>query len=158
MTLDNRFSRRVCLSLVTAASALLTAAGPVKPVNTGRGNLAIHGYDPVAYFDEGRPAKGSAQFTHVWMGAVWRFASAAHRDEFAAKPEAFAPQYGGYCAWAVSKGYTANGDPEVWKMAGGKLYLNYGSQVRKMWEQDMAGRIESANANWPRLHRAATGQ
>lgn len=158
MFLDNRFSRRAWITFATLMAALLTAAEPVKPVNTGRGNLAIHGYDPVAYFDEGRPIKGSAEFSHSWMGATWRFASAAHRDQFAAKPDAFAPRYGGYCAWAVSKGYTANGDPEAWKIVDGKLYLNYNLKVQKDWEQDVAKRIESANANWPRIHRAAPGQ
>lgn len=158
MFLDNRFSRRAWISFATLIGALLTAAEPVKPVNTGRGNLAIHGYDPVAYFDEGRPIKGSAEFSHSWMGATWRFASAAHRDKFAARPDAFAPRYGGYCAWAVSKGYTANGDPEAWKIVDGKLYLNYNLKVQKDWEHDVAKRIESANANWPRLHRAAPGQ
>ena len=151
MLTDNRFSRRRILAAITGA-AILPAGSLAKAVNAARDNVAIHGYDTVAYFDEGRPAKGSAAFTHDWMGATWRFASVEHRDRFAADPDRFAPRYGGYCAWAVSKGYTANGDPEVWKIVDGKLYLNYNPGVKSEWEKDQAARIRSADAKWPSLH------
>ncbi|MGF1551598.1 MAG: YHS domain-containing (seleno)protein [Paracoccaceae bacterium] len=110
---------------------------------------AIDGTDPVAYFTEGRPVEGSSAFSHDWNGATWYFASAENRDRFVADPEAFAPQYGGYCAWAVSQGYTASTEPEAWRIVDGKLYLNYNLDVQKTWEQDVPGHIEAANANWP---------
>ncbi len=114
-------------------------------------NLALGGYDPVAYFAEGRPQKGEARFSHVWKGAEFRFASAERLARFKANPAAYAPQFGGYCAWAVSQGYTAKGDPRFWKIVGGKLYLNYDAQVQKRWEADIPGHIARAERNWPQV-------
>jgi hypothetical protein len=113
--------------------------------------LAVRGTDVVAYFTQGRPLQGSPAFTHRWHGATWRFASAAHRDLFAADPERYAPAYGGFCAFAVSEGYTAPIDPEAWRIVDGRLYLNYDRSVQRRWERDIPGRIARANANWPRL-------
>ena len=104
------------------------AAGKVSAVNKDGNGVAIRGYDTVAYFAGNGPVKGSEQFTHQWMGATWRFASSENRDRFAAAPESFAPQFGGYCAWAVSNNYTAPIDPAAWKIVDGKLYLNYDSR------------------------------
>lgn len=129
------------------------AKARVDAVNQDHRNIALHGYDPVAYFTDGRPVKGSAQFTARWMGALWLFATAGHRDLFQKEPEKYAPQYGAYCAWAVSKGYTANGDPEAWRIVNGKLYLNYSRSVQKQWEQDAAQRIMEGDRNWPALHK-----
>ena len=84
-----------------------------------------------------------------WKGAEWRFASAANRDLFSAEPEKYAPQFGGYCAFAVSLGYLAKGDPEAWTVHDGKLYLNYNKSVRKRWAKDIDGNIEKGDANWP---------
>lgn len=144
-------------TLLKIAPALGAAAAPVgaafakdAPVYTGTfSNLAVGGVDPVAYFTEGRPVKGDRQFTLKHQGAEWRFASAANRDAFAAAPEKYAPQYGGYCAWAVSQGYTASGDPQYWKIVDGKLYLNYDADVQKKWERDIPGFIVKADHNWP---------
>lgn len=112
---------------------------------------AIRGYDPVAYFVEGKPVKGSPQYTHNWMGAQWRFASAANRDAFSADPGKYAPQYGGYCAWAVSQGYTAEVDPDAWAVEGGKLYLNYSKGVQATWAKDVPGNILKGDRNWLEL-------
>ncbi len=136
------------------AVALAAAAALVDPVNASRG-VALKGHDPVAYFTQGMPVKGSPEFTHTWMGAVWRFTSAGNRDAFASDPVRFAPQYGGYCAWAVSQNYTADIDPEAWRIVDGKLYLNYSKSVQKKWEQDLRKRIADADTNWPRLHKRA---
>lgn len=120
------------------------------PIYTGTfSSLAVGGHDPVAYFTEGRPVKGERQFSLRHLGAEWRFASAANRDAFAAAPDKYAPQYGGYCAWAVSQGYTASGDPQFWKVVDGKLYLNYDAAVQKKWEADIPGFITKADRNWP---------
>ena len=125
-------------------------AGAIDPVFNS-GGLAIRGYDPVAYFAEGRPAKGSPDFTYRFAGAEWRFASAANRDAFAADPGRYAPQYGGYCAWAVSQGYTAAIDPDAWRIEDGKLYLNYSRSVQRRWERDIPGNVAKADKNWPGL-------
>ena len=118
---------------------------------------AIEGYDPVAYFTEGRPVEGASAFSHDWMGATWYFASAENRDRFAAKPESYAPQYGGYCAWAVAHGYTAKIDPEAWKIVDGKLYLNYSKDVQADWAEDIPGNISKGDANWPKIHADLAG-
>ncbi len=137
------------LTLAAVAAAMPTWA--LDPVNKDRQGLALHGYDPVAYFTDGVPTAGSPDHTYEWMGATWRFASAEHRDAFAAEPERYAPQYGGYCAYAVSKGYTADVDPEAWRLVDGELYLNYSPKVQKLWQEDIPGRIASADAHWPKL-------
>lgn len=111
--------------------------------------VAVGGYDPVAYFKDGKATKGSAEIAWVHDGAQWRFASEANRDEFKADPAKYAPQFGGYCAWAVSKGYTAKGDPNAWKIVDGKLYLNYNREVQKTWLKDVSRNIKKGEANWP---------
>jgi YHS domain-containing protein len=135
------------VSFVTSA-----IAGNADPVYQ-HGGFAIRGYDAVAYYLQSAPVKGSSQFTYQWRGATWLFASAENRDRFQADPERYAPQYGGYCAYAVSKGHTASIDPEAWKIVDGKLYLNYSKGVQKKWGQDVPGNIVKADKNWPDLHR-----
>ena len=139
--------------LAAAAAALFVALPAAADVinSTFLGNDAIKGYDPVAYFTEGRPVKGSSEFEYEWMGADWRFATAANRDAFAAEPEKYAPQYGGYCAYAVSQNTTADIDPEAWKIVGDRLYLNLSKDVQKLWEQDVPGYIQKADVNWPKI-------
>ncbi len=146
------FGRRHLLILPLLLVALFLAAGAVQAgeVNASRWTgVAIDGTDPVAYFTESRAVEGAKQFSTEWNGATWRFASAANLAAFTADPEKFAPQYGGYCAWAVSQGYTADIDPQAWKIVDGKLYLNYSKDVQRNWEGDVAGHIKMADANWP---------
>ncbi len=136
-----------------AAVALLRitpAAEAAPPVYTGivKG-VAVGGYDPVAFFTDGKPAKGNKDLTTNYDGATWRFASAANRDAFQADPAKYAPQYGGYCAYAVSKGSTAKGDPQAWTIHNGKLYLNYDKRVRATWAKDIPGNVKKGDANWP---------
>ena len=114
-------------------------------------SAAIGGYDAVAYFTEGNPVAGKSGITHTWKGAIWRFSSESNRILFKTKPESYAPQYGGYCAWAVSQGYTAKGDPNHWKVVGGKLYLNYDASVQRNWEKDIPSHITNADRNWPKV-------
>lgn len=147
MTLSRR--RLIALGLALTAAAPAAAAEPA--VFADWRGRAIRGYDPVAYFTEGRPVEGSKDFTHEWMGATWYFASAANRDAFAAEPERYAPQYGGYCAFAVANGSTASIDPEAWRIVDGKLYLNYSKSVFAKWLKDIPGYISKADANWPRV-------
>jgi YHS domain-containing protein len=144
----NRSLFRLALTVLVLAPLALRAE---KPVNTTLFGVAIKGYDPVAYFTQGKPAKGDSDFETEWNGATWRFASAANRDAFKASPDKYTPQYGGYCAWAVSQGYTANIDPDAWKIVNGKLYLNYSTDVQKKWERDVPGHITKADTQWPKL-------
>jgi len=110
--------------------------------------LAVKGYDVVGYAD-GAPVRGRPEFEFRWRNAIWRFVSAANRERFEREPERFVPQFGGYCAWAVSRGYTADIDPEAWRIIDGKLYLNYSKRVQRMWEQDVRANIAKGMANWP---------
>ena len=151
MCMEKRAATR---ALLLAAALLLWNAAPaaaLDPVWSNWRGLAVAGYDPVAYFTDGKPVEGSSDFTTEWKGATWRFASTAHRDQFVAEPEKFAPQYGGYCAWAVSQGYTAGIDPQAWKIVDGKLYLNYDKDVQQKWQQDVPGNIRKADGNWANL-------
>ncbi|MBX3653007.1 MAG: YHS domain-containing protein [Ramlibacter sp.] len=146
--------RRHLFQFAAALSLATGLAGPAlagdAPIYTGLfSSVAVSGHDPVAYFTDGKPVKGDAQFETTYKGAKWRFASAAHRDLFLAEPDKYAPQYGGYCAWAVAEGGTASGDPRYWKIVDGKLYLNYDADVQKKWEKDIPGNIGKANRNWP---------
>jgi YHS domain-containing protein len=113
--------------------------------------VAVGGYDPVAYFTEQKPVKGDAKFTTSYKNTPWHFSSAENRDKFIASPERYAPQYGGYCAWAVAQGSTASGDPQHWKIVNDKLYLNYDAQVQKKWEINIPGFIQQADKNWPNV-------
>ena len=113
--------------------------------------VAVGGYDPVAYFTDGRPVRGSNQFRIMHQGYEYRFASAEHLAAFRANPARYVPQYGGYCAWAVSQGYTASGDPDHWRIVDGRLYLNYNAEIQRRWEGDIPGHIRNGDANWPRV-------
>ena len=135
--------------ILIAAICFSTASLAQKPPVFSDRNGAIRGHDPVAYFDRKGPVKGSKQFSHPWRGATWYFASAENRDKFAAEPERYAPQYGGYCAYAVAQGYTADIDPLAWSIVDGKLYLNYSLRVRERWNKDIPGYISKADASWP---------
>ena len=128
-------------------SSKITEQVSTKPVFAEDG-IAIRGTDPVAYFKESKAVQGSSEFEYEWMGVKWQFSSAENRDLFASNPEEYAPQYGGYCAWAVSQGYTASIDPQAWKIVDGKLYLNYSQDVQKRWSKDIPGNIAKADANW----------
>lgn len=149
------FSRRAMLWMVPGATLAVPIgtrllAQPAGAVNAEAG-IAVRGTDVVAYVTEGRPVRGRAEFAHAWRGATWRFASAAHRDLFAADPERYAPAYGGFCAYAVSEGYTAPIDPAAWRIVEGRLFLNFDRSVQRRWEADIPGRIARADAAWPRL-------
>ena len=135
------------------AAAMLLLGGlahadnpPISMDDTGR---AIEGYDTVAYFTDGAPQPGSTDSVHDWQGATWLFASLEHRDAFAADPERYAPQFGGYCAYAVSKGHAIKGKAKVWSIVDDKLYLNLGPGAQKKWRKDVPGNIARAVNNWP---------
>ena len=115
------------------------------------GGIAIKGYDPVAYFSEGRPMKGSDEFSKEWLGATWHFANAKHKDAFSTNPERYMPQFGGYCSMAMSKGIVKSLDPEAWRIVDGKLYVFASKKGREKWEKDIGGRIAEARGTWPKV-------
>lgn len=133
-----------------AVIALLPLAARAEGFLTEDG-LALQGYDPVAYFTEGAPRSGDPAISLDWAGARWLFASPENRAAFEADPTAYAPQYGGYCAWAAAEGSLAPIDPDAWTIVEGKLYLNYSRSVQRRWEGDIPGNISRADANWPRI-------
>ncbi|MEM9582781.1 MAG: YHS domain-containing (seleno)protein [Pseudomonadota bacterium] len=145
-------SRRAILTYAAAvpAAALLAPAAFAGAAQVyENGGIAIDGTDAVAYFTQGKPVAGDPAITHEWKGAVWRFSTEENRAAFAADPESYAPQYGGFCAYAVSKGSTASTTPEAWKIVDGKLYLNYSRRIQRRWERDIPGYITAADKNWP---------
>ncbi len=146
-----RFSARG--SWLLAVVLLLASPTPVlakSEVNKSfLGGIAISGVDAVAYFTDAKAVIGSSKFSHQWKGAEWRFKNATNRDAFAKTPEKYAPAFGGYCAWAVSQGYTAGIDPEAWTIHEGTLYLNYSKNIQKQWVQDISGNIAKGRRNWP---------
>ncbi|MFM9940241.1 MAG: YHS domain-containing (seleno)protein [Hyphomicrobiaceae bacterium] len=113
--------------------------------------VAVGGYDPVAYHTLQKATPGNPAITAQHEGVTWRFASEANKALFVANPARYAPEYGGYCAWAVASGYTAKGDPEAWTLVGDKLYLNYNKSVQKGWEKDIPGNVKKGDANWPNV-------
>ncbi len=146
--------KRRVMTVIWIAAFLLALPASVEalyPVFSTLLGGAIRGYDPVAYFTENQPIKGKKAFSHQWKNATWRFASARNRQLFRTNPQKYAPQYGGYCAYAVSQGYTASINPHAWKIVEGKLYLNYSKGVQRLWEENTDGHIKRADENWPRI-------
>ena len=147
-------ARRIRWTVALFVIALLAPAGvalALDPVFSTYLGGAIRGYDPVAYHTEGKPVAGKRTHRVEWKGATWSFASAGNKALFEDDPEKYAPRYGGYCAWAVSQGYTAPIDPDAWSIVDGALYLNYNLEVRKQWSKDIPGNIAKGNVNWPTL-------
>jgi YHS domain-containing protein len=114
---------------------------------------AIRGYDAVSYFTAGKAVKGDGSYDYAWHDMTWYFSSKRNRDLFAADPGKYAPQYDGYCAWAMTESRKARTDPEVWKIVGGKLYLNCSRSAYEKWSRDIPGNIRKADANWQKLNK-----
>lgn len=133
--------------IVIIQSACTGIAG-VARINVDSAGLAVKGYDTVAYFAGDSAVPGDPAFEYVWNGAKWIFATAKNLEKFKADPEAYAPQFGGYCSYAVSQGYTADGDPTQWKIVDGKLYLNYNQKAKEAWEKDQETLIQHGMTNW----------
>ncbi len=112
-------------------------------------NNAVGGYDTVSYFTGEQPVKGKKRYSTTYKEAKWSFSSQKNLDLFKSNPVKYAPQYGGYCAWAVSQGYTAKGDPLQWSIHDAKLYLNYDESIQKKWSQDKEQLISMAETKWP---------
>lgn len=126
-------------------------AGAGERVNKDDENVAIRGYDPVAYFTEGRPVQGKADFEHEWQDARWWFANAEHRDLFKDDPARYAPRYGGFCSAGMTVGELVRVDPEAWVIVEGRLYLASAKQWRDEFAADAGANIAKADANWEKL-------
>ncbi len=152
--LDVRAPLAVLAIIVSAALTLSSvgAADAKSPINTiATPGVAIKGYDPVAYFEQGGPRQGQARYALTHKGVTWRFSSAANKAKFAADPAKYEPAYGGYCAYGVARGYLVKIEPDAWTIIDGKLYLNYDRSVQRRWEKKTAAYIRQANAKFPRL-------
>ncbi len=145
-------ARLLTVLAIFTSVTISSIAHAAKPIYSGgRDRAAIRGYDPVAYFTENQPVKGSKEFTFEHQGATWLFASAGNRDLFSANPEKYTPQFGGYCAYAVSQNTTASSKPQYFTIHQGKLYLNYSKPVYKRFLKNMDGLIDEAENNWPNV-------
>ena len=145
-------TRRATLGLLAAAPlayALTPHRASAREPEVFQNPTAINGYDPVAYFTEQKPVKGSGANTVDWNGATWHFASAQNAAKFEANPETYAPRFGGYCAYAASLGYLAPTVPEAWTIHEDVLYLNASLRAQDLWRQDIPGNIKKGIANWP---------
>lgn len=118
-----------------------------------KGGVAVNGFDIVAYHVEMKTVKGDANYSHNWNNVIWYFSSKSNRNAFKNSPERYAPQYGGFCAYAASKGSLAPTDPHAWTIHKGKLYLNYSISVRKTWKNNIDQHIERADKNWTQLKK-----
>lgn len=146
------FTRRTTLGLFAASPVLAmlpTATLAAEPPVYSRRGVAIRGADPVAYWDGNGPVDGLRSITGEWNGATWRFATEANRDAFLADPERFAPEYGGYCAYAMARGQIARTIPEAWSIVDNRLFLNFNLDIRAQWETELPDAIGLADANWP---------
>lgn len=139
------------LIVVLGIAGAMTLRGQTPGSINAANGVAIQGYDAVAYHTQQQAVKGQRAYTHIWRGVTFQFASAENRDRFAASPEAFVPEFGGFCAYGVSRGYAVDIDPQAFAVVEGKLYLNYSKRVQAAWNQDRAGYIEKARRNWPKV-------
>ena len=159
-------SYRIFVFLVAAIASALTAAATPAPssaleqknlISTNRDGVAIQGYDAVAYFTDSKPVKGDAQFVATYQKATYQFASAVHRDLFAANPAQYAPAYGGYCGYAASVGKVRPISPELWSIVDGILILQHSKGAVELWQKDVSGNKAKADVLWPRLAVAKAG-
>ena len=155
--MNTQFLTSLAQACVMAAFGAVLAFGAGHDVNVTTGMtgakapLAAHGYDPVAFFTQNRPVLGKAAHSAVHNGAAYRFASAANKAKFEANPSAYAPQFGGYCAYGVSVGAKFDGDPRLFKVVGGKLYFNLNPDIQSTWLKDVPGNIRKADSQWKKI-------
>lgn len=145
-------TRRAALGLFATAPLAYTLTphrASAREPEVFQNPIAINGIDPVAYFTDQKPVKGSGANIVDWNGATWHFATAQNAAKFEANPEAYAPRFGGYCAYAASKGYLAPTIPEAWTIHENVLYLNANLRAQELWRQDIPGNIKKGIANWP---------
>jgi len=143
--------RSVLAGLTFSIACPLTLRAQTAPVFYSAKGAAITGYDAVSYFRDGGPVQGQPDIAVMWKGATWRFASQENREAFELNPRAYAPRFGGYCAYAMAYGELTSTDPMAWKIVGGRLYLTHSLEIEKMWLTDTTGFIQKAEKNWPAI-------
>jgi len=159
-----RWTRRLGTLVLLAAIGAPSATLAADEVNVSTGatlagpGLAVHGYDVVAYFEQGRPTPGSDRFAIAQDGATYRFSSQANLDAFKADPARYEPAFGGFCAYGAALGKKFDGDPRFWKIVEGRLFLNLNGDIQSKWSQDVAGNIAKADVNWRRIEHRPTGE
>jgi YHS domain-containing protein len=145
--------RALLLTTATCLSSILITLMLLTPAWAGeffeKDGTALRGHDPVAYFSDNKPVKGSPEHMAEYQGSTFYFASKTNRDAFVAEPARYAPQYGGFCAFGMASGYKAATDPAAFSIVDGKLYLNYNRDIQKQWSADRPGFIAKAEKNWP---------
>lgn len=144
----------VILRVVLMAAAVLLLSLPEtvraeQTVYSSRSGVAIGGYDAVAFFEHGAAEQGRRTHAVMWKGVVWRFASARNQAQFEANPRAYAPAFGGYCAYAMSKGLVHEGNPQLWAIVDGELFLLNNRRVHGLWHADTAQMIAAGRLHWP---------
>ncbi len=144
-----RLGLALLVALVLVSGAF--AKSPIPSLNLSNAGLALRGYDPVAYFEVGKPVRGKRDISVSNGGARYLFSSTANKEQFLLDPDKYLPEYGGYCAYGTAVNNKVDGDPKVWRIVGGKLYLNINRSVERTWRKDPKGYIRKANRNWPRL-------
>ncbi len=159
--------KKLIRSLALASALVSPLAAPAlaaDEVNVSRGatlagpGLAAHGHDVVAYFTAGAPALGSDKFAFAHNGATYRFANQANLDAFKANPAIYEPAYGGFCAYGVALGKKFDGDPRLWKIVDGRLYLNLNSDIQAEWSKDVPGNLSKSETNWTKIRDVAVGK
>ena len=147
-----KFFTQICLITVVLSSLLFNACqipdSGRRLISRTANGLAIAGFDTVAYHTIDAAAQGKPEYEQVGGGAKWLFLSAENRDRFAAAPETYAPEYGGFCSWSISENNLMEADPNAWKLIGGKLYLIQSEGVKEIWEKSQAALIEKGDKNW----------
>lgn len=157
------YGRRGLRAVIALAALVVAIAAPAmaNDVNTSTGMtlaggpLAMHGFDPVAYFTQGQPRVGKAVFSSKYGEGVYRFISEENKKKFAAAPQRYAPQYGGYCAYGTALGAKFDGDPRLFTIVNGKLYFNLNPEIQQKWKEDIPGNIAKANRHWTRIRDKA---
>lgn len=121
-------------------------------IDKNKMGVAINGYDPVAYFTDSKSEMGMKEFSYKWNGAEWYFSNKNHLEMFKKNPDKYAPQYGGFCAFGLSKDKLSSSDPNAWQIVDGKLYLCTNDKVHKMWQKDIKGNVKKADKNWSNMN------
>ena len=138
----------VVIGVLVFSTGSGTTAPTIETSVSNRDGVAIEGYDPVAYFLDREPVAGSATYAVEWRGSVWHFTSAENAKLFRSEPERFAPQYGGFSVYGMSRGRAFEADPRVFDIIDGKLYLSRNARVREIWQRNPTGYIDSADDRW----------
>lgn len=142
-------TRRFLFGALSAAVLASAVHAQDMPVYFAPDGMAMGGYDPVSYFESDVPVQGRPEISVMWKGAEWHFASQENRELFESNPRAFAPQFGGYCSYAMAYGVLKSTDPSAWQVVDGRLYLTHSPEIEQMWRQDRGDYIHQAQEYWP---------